>query len=265
MEIIFINAMSSVNKSRSWSPERDQKVKRKKERNSERSRCSSRSTCSRKRKYRSRSRDRFDRSLNNQEEDQHSSVSRYDDYSSDSDADYRRSRRRDKKHSSRKRKKKHLKREEKLRRTSRKRDSNRKSRRGKYRSDDDESGCPSRDVGREDSELNRPNKKTNPNSNPTSESPVKEAKISGDPVSCKAKRMVPMTREEYEKQQNIVREIFDPESGRYRLVRGTGEIIERIVSRSDHERINQIATRGDGMSFSRNVGNAAAMQTRRPK
>lgn len=72
-----------------------------------------------------------------------------------------------------------------------------------------------------------------------------------------SRRMVPMTREEYEKQQNTVREVFDPESGRYRLVRGTGEIIERIVSRSDHERINKTATRGDGLSFARHIGNAA--------
>ena len=72
-----------------------------------------------------------------------------------------------------------------------------------------------------------------------------------------SRRMVPMTREEYEKQQNTVREIFDPESGRYRLVRGTGEIIERIVSRSDHERINKTATRGDGLSFARHIGKAA--------
>jgi len=77
------------------------------------------------------------------------------------------------------------------------------------------------------------------------------------------RRMVPMTREEYEQQQRTVREIYDPESGRYRLVKGTGEIIERIVSRSDHERINKIATKGDGISFTRHVRNAA--QARDPK
>ena len=77
------------------------------------------------------------------------------------------------------------------------------------------------------------------------------------------RQMVPMTREEYEKQQNTVREVYDPESGRYRLIRGTGEIIERIVSRSDHERINKLATRGDGMSFARHVGNAATQLKRR--
>ena len=56
----------------------------------------------------------------------------------------------------------------------------------------------------------------------------------------RSKQMVLMTRDEYEKQQNTVRKVYDAESGRYRLVRGTGEIIERIVSRSEHERINKI-------------------------
>mmetsp|Transcript_17391 Transcript_17391/g.40380 ORF Transcript_17391/g.40380 Transcript_17391/m.40380 type:complete len:275 (-) Transcript_17391:208-1032(-) len=65
--------------------------------------------------------------------------------------------------------------------------------------------------------------------------------------------MVPMTREQYEAQQSVIREVYDPESGRMRLVRGTGEIIERIVSRQDHDHINQIATRGDGASFSRHI------------
>ena len=68
-----------------------------------------------------------------------------------------------------------------------------------------------------------------------------------------AKRFVPMSKEEYEKQQSKIREVYDPESGRYRLVRGSGEIIESIVSRADHERINRQATRGDGASFSRST------------
>ena len=70
--------------------------------------------------------------------------------------------------------------------------------------------------------------------------------------------MAPKSREEYEAEQSRVREVYDPESGRYRLVRGSGEIIERIVSRQDHQRINQQATRGDGMSFSRGVYDALA-------
>lgn len=76
-------------------------------------------------------------------------------------------------------------------------------------------------------------------------------------VSERARRMVPMSREQYETQRNIIREVYDDESGRYRLVRGTGEILERIVSKHDHERINNQATHGDGSSYSRHIFNAA--------
>lgn len=65
--------------------------------------------------------------------------------------------------------------------------------------------------------------------------------------------MVPMTREEYEKQQLQIREVYDPLSGRTRLVRGDGEILEQIVSRQTHKQINQQATRGDGSSFARSI------------
>ena len=67
--------------------------------------------------------------------------------------------------------------------------------------------------------------------------------------------MIPMRKEEYEAEQSKVREVYDFESGRIRLVKGTGEIIERIVSRDQHQQINKVATTGDGMSFSRAVSN----------
>jgi Nuclear RNA-splicing-associated protein len=70
--------------------------------------------------------------------------------------------------------------------------------------------------------------------------------------------MAPMSREEYERQQSQVRQVLDVETGRMRLVRGTGEIIETMVSRAQHAAINQQATRGDGSSFARNVFHAAA-------
>lgn len=69
----------------------------------------------------------------------------------------------------------------------------------------------------------------------------------------RAQRMVPMTREQYEQQQSVIREVYDAETGRYRLVRGTGEIIERIVSKDAHAAINRQATLGDGASFARSV------------
>ena len=77
-------------------------------------------------------------------------------------------------------------------------------------------------------------------------------------IEARRKQMIPMKREEYEAQQKIVREVYDPESGRYRLIRGTGEIVERIVSRHDHERINKIATRGDGTSFAKSLRSATS-------
>ena len=72
------------------------------------------------------------------------------------------------------------------------------------------------------------------------------------------RRMVPMTKEQYEEKRNEIRQVYDPESGRIRLVRGTGEILERIVSKSDHQAINRTATRGDGSSFARHVFHAAS-------
>jgi len=77
------------------------------------------------------------------------------------------------------------------------------------------------------------------------------------PISTieKSKQMIPMTQEQYKAQQAIIREVYDPESGRMRLVRGTGEIIERIVRKEDHLRINQIATRTDSWSYTRSMMN----------
>lgn len=84
--------------------------------------------------------------------------------------------------------------------------------------------------------------------------PAKLASAATPPIETTQKRaMVPMSREQYEAQRKQVREVFDEESGRYRLMRGDGEIIERIVSRGAHEQINQNATRGDGSSFAKNI------------
>jgi Nuclear RNA-splicing-associated protein len=74
-----------------------------------------------------------------------------------------------------------------------------------------------------------------------------------DLLHSRKKSMIPMTREEYEAQQSQIRHVFDAESGRVQLVRGTGEIIESIVSKTQHSYINQLATRSDGHSFTRHV------------
>ncbi|XP_046840821.1 ADP-ribosylation factor-like protein 6-interacting protein 4 [Xenia sp. Carnegie-2017] len=88
--------------------------------------------------------------------------------------------------------------------------------------------------------------------------PLSEMMISGDNYEdSKTKKrhaMTPMTKEEYEKKQSEVRRVFDPDSGRNRLVRGDGEIIEEVVSYERHVEINKIATKGDGASFRKSLG-----------
>jgi hypothetical protein len=69
--------------------------------------------------------------------------------------------------------------------------------------------------------------------------------------------MAPMSKADYDKQQATIRQVYDAASGRVRLIRGTGEIIESLVSRTEHEAINQRATRGDGAFYSSSVLHAA--------
>uniref|UniRef100_A0A1B6JCB1 ADP-ribosylation factor-like protein 6-interacting protein 4 n=1 Tax=Homalodisca liturata TaxID=320908 RepID=A0A1B6JCB1_9HEMI len=76
--------------------------------------------------------------------------------------------------------------------------------------------------------------------------------IPGDLLK-KAQSMAPMSKEEWEKQQNTIRRVYDEETGRTRLIRGEGEIIEEIVSRERHKEINRQATRGDGEFFQSNL------------
>ncbi|XP_061758574.1 ADP-ribosylation factor-like protein 6-interacting protein 4 [Nerophis ophidion] len=64
----------------------------------------------------------------------------------------------------------------------------------------------------------------------------------------------PLTKEEYDARQSVIRKVVDPETGRTRLVRGEGEIIEEMVSRERHKDINKQATKGDGNSFQRTLG-----------
>jgi hypothetical protein len=66
-----------------------------------------------------------------------------------------------------------------------------------------------------------------------------------------------MTQSEYLEMQSIVREVIDP-NGRVRTMRGTGEVIERIVSREEHARLNRYATSGDGSGYARDIARAAA-------
>ncbi|CAM1301349.1 ARL6IP4 (predicted) [Pycnogonum litorale] len=68
------------------------------------------------------------------------------------------------------------------------------------------------------------------------------------------RKMVPMTKEEWERQQSVVRRVYDPETGRNRLIKGDGEVIEEIVSYSRHKEINKQATKGDEETYKRKMG-----------
>lgn len=68
-------------------------------------------------------------------------------------------------------------------------------------------------------------------------------------LSDRAKAMKPMTKEEWDKRQQVVRKVYDEETGRHRLIKGDGEVLEEIVSRDRHREINRQATRGDGAFF----------------
>lgn len=66
-----------------------------------------------------------------------------------------------------------------------------------------------------------------------------------------------MTQAQYQQLHSQINEVVDPHTGRTRWQRGTGEIVERIVSREQHMNLNACATRGDGASFGRDIVNAA--------
>ncbi|XP_072949931.1 ADP-ribosylation factor-like protein 6-interacting protein 4 isoform X2 [Epargyreus clarus] len=65
----------------------------------------------------------------------------------------------------------------------------------------------------------------------------------------KSKAMAPMTKEEWEQRQSVIRRVLDEESGRYRLIKGDGEVLEEIVPRERHKQINKQATQADSAFF----------------
>ncbi|KAG2172788.1 hypothetical protein INT43_000135 [Umbelopsis isabellina] len=75
-----------------------------------------------------------------------------------------------------------------------------------------------------------------------------ESKTSGDQNNKKAIR-VPQSKSEYDQEQSVVRKVVDPETGRTRLVKGSGEIIEEVVSKEKQREINRMATLTDGLSY----------------
>ncbi|KAG2175766.1 hypothetical protein INT44_000244 [Umbelopsis vinacea] len=75
-----------------------------------------------------------------------------------------------------------------------------------------------------------------------------EVKKSAEDSISKA-AMVPQTKAEHEKEQNVVRKVVDPLTGRTRLIKGSGEIIEEVVSKDKQKEINRMATLNDGLSY----------------
>merc|ERR1712173_541406 len=76
------------------------------------------------------------------------------------------------------------------------------------------------------------------------------------------KKKAPMTKEEWEKKQSVVRREFDEDTGRVRLIKGSGEILEEIVSRDRAKEINRDATAADGGSFQRDVKSRLGVRAR---
>ncbi|KNC79930.1 hypothetical protein SARC_07690 [Sphaeroforma arctica JP610] len=67
------------------------------------------------------------------------------------------------------------------------------------------------------------------------------------------KTAAPMTKAMHEDLASRVVRAFDPESGRIRLMRADGEIVEEIVSKEEQRRINRAATFGDGYMYQKNA------------
>lgn len=75
-----------------------------------------------------------------------------------------------------------------------------------------------------------------------------------DEQKSRIQAMKPMTKEEWDARQSVIRKVVDPETGRTRLIKGDGEVLEEIVTKERHREINKQATRGDGLAFQMRVG-----------
>ncbi|XP_067617490.1 ADP-ribosylation factor-like protein 6-interacting protein 4 [Eurosta solidaginis] len=67
------------------------------------------------------------------------------------------------------------------------------------------------------------------------------------------KSHTPVTPEEYHQRQNQMRRVVDSSTGRVRLIRGDGEVMEEIVTKEQHTKINNLATKTDGEIFQKNT------------
>ncbi|XP_032899800.1 ADP-ribosylation factor-like protein 6-interacting protein 4 [Amblyraja radiata] len=75
-----------------------------------------------------------------------------------------------------------------------------------------------------------------------------------DEQRARIQAMRPMTKEEWDARQSIIRRVVDPETGRERLIKGDGEILEEIVTKDRNKEINKHKTMGDGFTFQVRMG-----------
>lgn len=81
-----------------------------------------------------------------------------------------------------------------------------------------------------------------------------EGPVLTDEQKSRIQAMKPMTKEEWDARQSVIRKVVDPETGRIRLIKGDGEVLEEIVTKEKHREINKQATRGDGLAFQMRAG-----------
>ncbi|XP_036323462.1 ADP-ribosylation factor-like protein 6-interacting protein 4 [Rhagoletis pomonella] len=67
------------------------------------------------------------------------------------------------------------------------------------------------------------------------------------------KSHTPITPQEHQQRQSQMRRVVDPDTGRIRLIRGESEIMEEIVSKEQHAKINSLATETDGLMFQKHT------------
>lgn len=150
---------------------------------------------------------------------------------------------------------------ESMRRRAKKRRERDKKRKSEKRKESSFSGeCMNADSNTADTALGP---QVQSSTDPVDKAPVDtqqrlDERLKEEEKARKRQRMAPMSREQYEAQQSQIRQVYDEATGRMRLIRGTGEILECIVSRSQHAAINRQATRGDGSSFARSIYHAAS-------
>ena len=139
----------------------------------------------------------------------------------------------------------------------------RKKQKKKQKVDDDKSNIRDKsDVISKQSEQT----KESPQANPSKKKAFPVTSIaSKPPPSVSARSRAPMTQQQYLDLQKQIKEVVDPQTGRTRLIRGTGEIIERIVSRDEHSRLNKSATLGDGSGYAQDIMQAALKRERERK